>query len=54
MCQDVLAKRKTEVEMFALVIMELGKKHKIPVPVNEMLYLQLRTIEQTYNRIKYE
>jgi 2-dehydropantoate 2-reductase len=54
MCQDVLAKRKTEVEMFALAVTELGKKHKIPVPVNEMLYLQIRTIEQTYNRIKYE
>jgi 2-dehydropantoate 2-reductase len=48
MCQDVLAGRKTEVEMFGLTMMELGKKLDIPVPVNEMLYLQLRTIEQTY------
>jgi 2-dehydropantoate 2-reductase len=50
MCQDVLAGRKTEVEMFGLTMMELGKKLNIPVPVNEMLYLQLRTIEQTYRR----
>jgi len=45
MCQDVLAGRKTEVEMFSLALMELAKKHRISVPVNEVLYLQLRTIE---------
>ncbi|AEF81842.1 ketopantoate reductase family protein [Leadbettera azotonutricia] len=52
MCQDVLAYRKTEVEMFGFTMMELGKKLNIPVPVNEMLYLQIRTIEQTYRREK--
>jgi 2-dehydropantoate 2-reductase len=45
MCHDVIEGRKTELEMFGLTMMELGKKHGIPVPVNEMLYLQLRTIE---------
>jgi 2-dehydropantoate 2-reductase len=45
MCQDVMAGRKTEVEMFSLALMELAKKHNISVPVNETLYLQLRTIE---------
>jgi len=45
MCQDVLAGRKTEVEMFSLALMELAKKHNISVPVNETLYLQLRAIE---------
>ena len=45
MCQDVLAGRKTELEMFSPVLMELAKKHNIGVPVNEVLYLQLRTIE---------
>jgi 2-dehydropantoate 2-reductase len=45
MCQDVMAGRKTEVEMFSLALMELAKKHNISVPANEMLYLQLRTIE---------
>jgi 2-dehydropantoate 2-reductase len=49
MCQDVLARRKTEVEMFSLTMIELGKKFDIPVPINETLYLQLRTIEQTYS-----
>jgi 2-dehydropantoate 2-reductase len=48
MCQDVLAGRKTELEMFSPVIMELGKKHRVPVPVNETLYLELRTIEGCY------
>ena len=46
MCQDVLAGRKTEVEMFSLALMELAKKHNISVPVNETLYLQIRTIEK--------
>ena len=46
MCQDVLAGRKTELEMFSLALMDLAKKHGIPVPVNEVLYLQLRTIER--------
>ena len=46
MCQDVLAGRKTEAEMFSPVLMDLAKKHNIGVPVNEVLYLQLKTIER--------
>jgi 2-dehydropantoate 2-reductase len=46
MTQDVLAGRKTEVEMFSLALMELAKKHGISVPVNEVLYLQLKIIEK--------
>jgi 2-dehydropantoate 2-reductase len=45
MCQDVLAGRKTEVELFGLTVMEYGKKHHIPTPVNELLYRALRVIE---------
>jgi 2-dehydropantoate 2-reductase len=48
MAQDVLAGRKTEVELFGLTVMEYGKKHGIPTPVNETLYRALRTIEQSY------
>jgi 2-dehydropantoate 2-reductase len=48
MCQDVMAGRKTELEMFGLTMIGLGKKHGIPVPVNRFLYLQLKTIEQSY------
>lgn len=48
MCQDVEAGRKTEVELFSGTVIELGKKRGIPVPVNETLYRELRTIEQSY------
>ncbi len=46
MLQDIEAGRKTEVESFALVIINLGKKHNIPTPLNEMLYLMIRVLEQ--------
>jgi 2-dehydropantoate 2-reductase len=47
MAQDVLAGRKTEVELFGLTVMKYGKKHGIPTPVNEILYRALRAIEQS-------
>lgn len=46
MLQDIEAGRKTEVESFALAVINLGKKHNIPTPVNEMLYLMLRVLEE--------
>ncbi|SHJ51474.1 2-dehydropantoate 2-reductase [Dethiosulfatibacter aminovorans DSM 17477] len=48
MLQDVENKRKTEVEMFAGRIIELGKKCSIPTPVNEFLYNAIRLIEKRY------
>jgi len=48
MCQDVEAGRKTEVELFAGTVIALGKRHGVPVPVNETLFALLRSIEQTY------
>jgi 2-dehydropantoate 2-reductase len=48
MAQDVLAGRKTEAELFGLTVMEYGKKHGVPTPVNETLYRALRAIEQSY------
>ncbi len=45
MLQDVEAGRKTEVESFGLAVMNLGKKHGIPTPVNEVLYRMIRVIE---------
>jgi len=48
MLQDVDAGRKTEVELFAGTVIELGRKHGIPTPVNEVLYRMLRVIEQSY------
>ncbi len=37
MLQDVEAGRKTEVDMFAGVMIELGQKHNIPTPYNKVL-----------------
>lgn len=48
MLQDVEAKRKTEVESFALTVMNLGKKHGIPTPVNDLLYKMITALEKSY------
>ncbi len=48
MCQDVIAGRKTEVELFSKTMSELGKKFGVPTPANDLVYLQLRAIEQSY------
>jgi 2-dehydropantoate 2-reductase len=48
MCQDVLAGRKTEVELFGRTISDLGLKFNVPTPVNKALWLALRAIEQSY------
>ena len=45
MFQDVEAGRKTEVEMFAGKVIELGKRFGIPTPVNEELFRKLYSIE---------
>lgn len=45
MAQDTEAKRYTEVDLFAGAVIELGKKHGIPTPVNEMLYEKVKEIE---------
>jgi len=46
MLQDVEAKRKTEVEMFAGKIIELGEKYGIPTPVNKVLFTAIKAIEE--------
>lgn len=53
MLQDMRAKRKTEVEMFAGVVSKLGKKHEIPTPVNDMLY-ELIKAKEKINLIYYD
>lgn len=37
MLQDVEAGRKTEVEIFAGTVVELGRRHGVPTPTNELL-----------------
>jgi 2-dehydropantoate 2-reductase len=45
MLQDVEACRKTEVEMFAGKVIELGEHHHVPTPVNRKLFDSIRKIE---------
>jgi len=44
MLQDVEAGRKTEVEMLAGTVIELGKRRGIPTPVNQRLFDELKRI----------
>ena len=48
MLQDVEAKRKTEVDMFAGTIIEFGKKHNIPTPYNMVLKEMIEVIHETF------
>jgi 2-dehydropantoate 2-reductase len=48
MLQDVEARRKTEVEMFAGKVIELGRLHDVPTPVNEELHDIIKKIEASY------
>jgi 2-dehydropantoate 2-reductase len=45
MLQDVEAHRKTEVEMFAGKVIELGMRHNVPTPVNQKLFDMIKEIE---------
>lgn len=46
MCQDVLAGRKTEVEMLAGTLLGMGRELDVPTPLNRYLFQFLRAIEQ--------
>lgn len=47
MCQDVLAGRRTEVELFAGTMLRLAEAEGIRVPVNEFLYERIKDLEET-------
>ena len=49
MLQDVEAHRKTEVEMFAGKVIELGMRHNVPTPVNQKLFDMIKEIEGKIN-----
>jgi 2-dehydropantoate 2-reductase len=49
MRQDIEAKRHSEVELFAGTVMELGKKHCIPTPINKELYDRVKFIESQWD-----
>lgn len=44
--QDIEAGRKTEIEMFAGKVVELGHKHGIPTPVNETMLRLIKVLEE--------
>lgn len=44
--QDIEAGRKTEIEMFAGKVAELGQKHGIPTPVNETMLRMIHVLEE--------
>jgi 2-dehydropantoate 2-reductase len=46
MLQDMDAYRKTEVDIFAGKVVELGHKYEIPTPVNEIIMNIIRTLEK--------
>lgn len=48
MLQDVEAGRKTEVEMFAGKVIELGRRYNVPTPVNQQLFETIKQIEALY------
>lgn len=48
MRQDGLAKRKSEVDLFAGTIVALGNKHGIPTPINQIYYNKIKAIEENY------
>ena len=48
MLQDILAGRKTEVEIFAGEIIRLGKKFNLPTPYNQVLYDLIKIVEERW------
>ncbi len=45
MCQDLMKRKKTEIDFLNAKIVELGRKHDIPTPVNEALVGLIKFLE---------
>lgn len=48
MRQDALARRKSEVELFAGTVLQLAAKHQVPAPANEFFYQRIQELETGY------
>jgi 2-dehydropantoate 2-reductase len=48
MYQDVINGKKTEIDFLTGRIVEIGKKHNIPTPINESLYAIVKFMESKY------
>ncbi len=46
MCQDVMKKKKTEIDYLNGKVVELGKKHDIPTPTNGILVALIKFLEE--------
>lgn len=46
MLQDILAKRKTEADIFGGEIIKLGKKYNIPTPYNKVMFDMIKVLEE--------
>ena len=45
MCQDLMKEKKTEIDFLNGKIVELGRKHHIPTPINETLVSLIKSLE---------
>jgi len=50
MLQDVLKKKRTEIDFINGAIVRQGSNYNIPTPTNEILASQIRTIEASYEK----
>ena len=48
MRQDVEAMRKSELELFAGIVLEYGEKHGVDTPVNKSIFEGITELEKTY------
>lgn len=48
MRQDALAKRRSEVDLFAGTVREIAAKHQVAVPVNDFYYQSVQEMEAAY------
>lgn len=46
MCQDMAKKKKTEIDFLNGKVVELGKKHNIPTPFNELMVAFIKFLEK--------
>ena len=53
MLQDVEAGRPIEIEEYAGTVIELGKRHQIPTPVNQVIYLAVKAREKVAEMRKH-
>jgi len=50
MRQDAIARRTSEVELFAGTVLQLAAKHQVPVPVNAFFYQRIQELEAGYTK----